>query len=268
MRSRGKAVMFYPFVLMDQLSGNPLPDPWTGAASQPPLPWRGRITTSVAPGRAGTPDRTAAAASEVAAFFGTALPSHFGISAGAVTYSGPSEWSYRRFILHYAKLCALAGGVDAFCIGSELRGVTQIRGAGDSFPAVAALKQLAADVRAILGGATKIGYAADWSEYANYNDGQGNLYFHLDPLWADANIDFVGIDNYLPLSDWRDGSDHADAGWSSIYNIDYLKANVAGGEYFDWFYASEEERRAQRRTPIEDGAYGEPWVWRAKDIGG
>ena len=37
------------------------------------------------------------------------------------------------------------------------------------------------------------------------------MYFHLDPLCSDANIDFVGIDNYLPLTGWRDGFDHADA---------------------------------------------------------
>ncbi len=264
----GKAVMFYPFVLMDQLAANGLPDPWTGAASQPKLPWRGRITLSVAPGRAGSPDRTAAAATEVQAFFGTAQPAHFAVAGGQVVYSGPNEWSYRRFILHYARLCALAGGVEAFCIGSELRGLTQIRGAGDTFPAVAALKQLAADVRTILGPSVKISYAADWSEFGRYDDGAGNLYFHLDALWSDANIDFIGIDNYLPLSDWRDEDGHADEGWGSIYNLDYLKANVAGGEYFDWFYGSAEERAAQRRTPITDGAYGEPWVWRVKDIRG
>ncbi|MCC6304177.1 MAG: host specificity protein, partial [Rhodobacteraceae bacterium] len=63
----GQAVMFYPFLLMEQLAGNGRPDPWTGAADQPALPWRGRITLSVAPGRAGSPDRTAAAAAEVAA---------------------------------------------------------------------------------------------------------------------------------------------------------------------------------------------------------
>lgn len=268
LRAQGKAVMFYPFVLMDQLAGNVLPDPWTGAPSQPRLPWRGRITTSVAPGRTGTPDRTAAAANEVAAFFGTAQAGHFSVSGGRVQYSGPAEWSYRRFILHYATLCALAGGVEAFCIGSELRGITQIRGAGDSFPAVAALRQLAGDVRTILGPSVKITYAADWSEYARYDDGAGNLYFHLDPLWADPNIDFIGIDNYLPLSDWRDEEEHADAHWGAIYNLDYLKANVAGGEYFDWYYGSPEERAAQRRTPITDGAYGEPWVWRIKDLRG
>ncbi len=54
----------------------------------------------------------------------------------------------------------------------------------------------------------KIGYAADWSEYNAHQTGDapGALLFNLDPLWADANIDFVGIDNYLPLADWRDGT--------------------------------------------------------------
>ncbi len=266
LRASGKAVMFYPFILMDQLAENSLPDPWTGGVGQPALPWRGKISLSVAPGRAGTVDRTTAAATEVASFFGGAQAGHFSDSGGQVAYSGPNEWSYRRFILHYATLCAMAGGVDAFCIGSELRGMTQIRGAADTFPTVIALRQLAGDVRSILGAGTKITYAADWSEYAGYDDGQGNHFFHLDQLWADANIDFVGIDNYLPLSDWRDEEGHADAGWGSIYNLEYLKANIAGGEYFDWYYGSDEERAAQRRTEITDGAYGEPWVWRIKDI--
>ncbi len=266
-RAGGQAVMFYPFLLMEQLAGNGRPDPWSGAGDQPALPWRGRITLSVAPGRPGTPDRTAAAAAEVAAFFGAAAPSDFAVGPAGVTYTGPAEdWGLRRMILHYAHLCAFAGGVEAFCIGSELRGLTQIRGPGDSFPAVAALRALAADVRAILGPATKIGYAADWSEYSGYDAGNGTRHFHLDPLWADANIDFVGIDNYMPLSDWRDGDGHADAAWGSIYSLDYLTANIEGGEGFDWFYPSQAERDAQRRTPIEDAAYGEAWVFRVKDI--
>ncbi len=70
----------------------------------------------------------------------------------------------------------------------------------------------------------------------------------------------------MPLADWRDGEDHADVGWGSIYNLDYLKANVAGGEGYDWYYDSPEGEAAQRRKPIEDGAYGEPWVFRYKDI--
>ncbi|SNX69043.1 putative tail protein [Cereibacter ovatus] len=265
LRERDQSVMFYPFILMEQLAGNGRPDPWSGAADQPVLPWRGRITVSVAPGVAGSPDRSEAAAAEVEAFFGAAEPSDFSIDGDQLRYDGPEDWRFRRFILHQAWLCRLAGGVEAFCIGSELRGLTQIRGAGDSYPAVAALKRLAADVRAILGAGTKIGYAADWSEWFGHHVG-GDVRFHLDPLWSDPNIDFVGIDNYMPLSDWRDGEAHADAGWGSIHNLDYLKANIAGGEGFDWYYASPEDAEAQRRRPIEDGAHGEPWIYRPKDL--
>ena len=97
---------------------------------------------------------------------------------------------------------------------------------------------------------------------------RGDVFFHLDPLWADPEIDFVGIDNYMPLSDWRDGFEHADAaeGWPAIYDRAYLQANIAGGEGFDWFYASAADRTAQVRTPITDGAAGKPWVFRYKDL--
>jgi len=269
MNEHGRRVMFYPFILMDQQAGNSLTDPWTGAEEQPHLPWRGRITLSVAPGQAGSPDQSAAADAEVAAFFGTASAADFAVGDGVVSYSGPEEWGLRRFILHYAALCAAAGGVSAFCIGSEMRGLTQIRGAS-GFPAVEALRDLAAEARVLLGPEVKIGYAADWSEYFGYQppEGGGDRYFHLDPLWADPNVDFVGIDNYMPLSDWRDGDDHADAlaGWERIYDPDYLRSNIEGGEGYDWYYHSPEAEAAQIRTPITDGAHDEPWIWRNKDI--
>ncbi len=268
MKRRGQAVMFYPFILMDILAGSGLRDPWNGEADQPPVPWRGRITLENAPGRPGSADKTAGAAAEVAAFFGKASPGDFDPSGHTVGYDGPGEWSYRRFILHYAHLCALAGGVDSFCIGSEMRSLTQIRDGAASYPAVRELRRLAEDVRAILGPATKIGYAADWSEYFGHQpaDGSGDVLFHLDPLWAHPDIDFVGIDNYMPLSDWRDGADHADAGAGSIYDLGYLAGNVAGGEGYDWYYADAAGRDAQARLPIQDGAYGEDWIYRYKDI--
>lgn len=265
LRDGGQSVMFYPFILMEQIAGNGLPDPYSDALDQPPLPWRGRITLSVAPGRAESPDTTAQAVSEVAAFFGSASPSDFQASGETIIYTGPQEWSYRRFILHYAHLCQIAGGVEAFCIGSEMRGVTQIRGPGHSFPAVQALIQLATDVRAILGPDTKISYAADWSEYFGYHAG-GNVYFHLDPFWAHPIVDFVGIDNYMPLSDWRAGYDHADSDWTSIYNLEYLKSNICGGEGFDWYYDGPEGVAHQLRKPISDDAFDEPWVFRVKDL--
>ena len=269
LREAGQDVMFYPFILMEQLDGNGLPDPYSDAEDQPALPWRGRITLSTAPGRAGSPDKTAAAKAEIAAFFGSALSGDFTVTSDGVDYTGPEEFSYRRFILHYAYLCAsVPGGVDSFCIGSEMRGLTQIRGVGNTFPAVAQMVQLAQDVRAIVGPDCKVGYAADWSEYFGYHpqDGSGEVFFHLDPLWAEPAIDFIGIDNYMPLADWRDGFDHADADWGSIYRLDYLKSNIAGGEGFDWFYHAPEAQAIQRRTPITDGAYDEPWVFRYKDL--
>jgi hypothetical protein len=296
LRASGKSVVYCPFLLMDVPEANGRPDPWSDAADQPVHPWRGRITTSKAPGQPDSPDASATAEAEVAAFFGAAGRDDFEPQYGlldpgspgfesvfdplfgndesgseqlvGVRYTGPAEWSFRRFILHQAHLCAQAGGVDAFCIGSEMRGVTRIRGADNSFPGVEGLIALARDVRAILGPDTKIGYGADWSEYAGYKpvDGPDDLFFPLDPLWADDAIDFIGIDNYMPLSDWRDGTDHRDAGFGSIYNIDYLAANVAGGEGFDWYYPDAAAREVQRREPITDGAHGEPWVYRTKDI--
>ena len=262
----GRKAVFYPFILMEQLSGNGRPDPWSGAEHQPVMPWRGRITAEIAPGRDGSPDGTAANAQAVAAFFGGAARTDFTIANGRVNYNGPDEWGYRRFILHYAHLCALAGGVDTFLIGSEMVGLTQLRGPQNSFPAVAELRRLAADVRAILGADVKISYASDWSEYFGYHPGGGEAFFHLDPLWADPNINFIGIDNYMPLSDWREGETHLDADWRRIDAHGYLESQVAGGEGYDWYYADPAHRDAQIRTPITDGAYNEPWLWRYKDL--
>jgi hypothetical protein len=274
MKARGLRVTFYPFLLMDVPPGNTLPNPYSANAAtpgQPAFPWRGRITCSPAVGFAGSVDKTGTAATQVSALFGAATPGNFSVSGESVSFTGsPSDWGLRRMVLHYAHLCAAAGGVDAFLIGTEMPGLTTIRSGASSYPAVTAFKTLAADVSAIVGAGTKIGYAADWSEYFGHHpqDGSGDVYFHLDPLWSDANIDFVGIDNYLPLSDWRDGFDHADAleGWPAIYDRAYLQANIAGGEGFDWFYASAADRSAQIRTAITDGAVGKPWVFRPKDI--
>ncbi|KQY13172.1 baseplate megatron protein TIM-barrel domain-containing protein [Rhizobium sp. Root482] len=274
MKARGLRVTFYPFILMDVPPGNTLPNPYsdnTAETGQPIFPWRGRITCSPAAGYAGSVDKTATAGTQVAAFFGWASSSDFAVSGETVSWIGASgDWGLRRMVLHYAHLCAAAGGVDAFLIGTEMRGLTTIRSGASAYPAVQAFRDLAADVRSILGTETEVSYAADWSEYFGHQpaDGSGDVYFHLDPLWADPQIDFVGIDNYMPLSDWRDGFEHLDAenGWPAIYDRAYLQANIAGGEGFDWFYASDLDRSSQVRTPITDGAAGKPWVFRYKDL--
>lgn len=266
LKARGKSVTLYPFLLMDIPSGNGLPDPY-GGQEQAVFPWRGRITLDVAPGLSGTSDKSLAAAADVAAFFGQAEASDFQVASGSVSYSGPNEWTWNRFVLHLSALAAAAGGIDAICIGTELRGLTTIRSGTTDFPAVDALIELASEVRTLLPTA-KITYAADWSEYFGYHpqDGSGDVLFHLDPLWADPEIDAVGIDDYLPLSDWRHGTTHADSDEKSVYSLVYLSSQVEGGEHYDYYYEDDAGRAAQTRLPITDGTYGEPWVFRPKDI--
>jgi len=265
LKARGFRVVFYPFLLM------------TAAG----LPWRGRIAFA--------PDVSVAASAAVNAFLGSAAPGQFTPDAAnkTVAYSGaPLDFSYRRMILHYAWLCTLAGGVDLFMIGSELRGLESIRGPGwtkagttDGFgaaiwdyPFVQGLATLATDVRAILDsqGLTKntttlknlISYSADWSSWMGFqHPGANGQWPHLDQLWAAAAIDLVGFDNYLPLSDWTTGAGALDvANWNApaptgawppaaaamnslglsgaptLYSKPYLKANIEGGEKFNWFY--------------------------------
>lgn len=206
-------------------------------------PWRGRVKGEDGPG----------ATAEVAAMFGTA-----------------DGWGLRRLALHYAGLAAETG-CDGLLIGSEMRGLTWTRDAAGGYPAVAQYRTLARECRAVAGPDVTLSYAADWSEYSGHrpSDGSGDVVFHLDPLWADEAIDYVGIDWYPPLGDWRSGDGGVDAGFfAGPDDPAYLASQVAGGEGFDWFYGSEADRLAQVRTPILDTACGEDWVFRAKDLKG
>jgi uncharacterized protein (TIGR02217 family) len=265
LKSRGFRVIFYPFLL----------------GTSDGFPWRGRITYSN--------DVSSAATAAVDAFLGSATTAMFIRDTVnlTVSYSGYLyDWTYRRMILHYANLCVVAGGVDLFSLGSELRGLETIRGPGWTqagttdgsgyaiwdYPFVAGLIQLADDVRSVFDGAglTKnvttlknlIVYSADWSSWMGWqHPGENGQWPHLDQLWAHDNIDFVSFDNYLPLSDITTGNGGLDVeNWSaaaysgawppaagspnglglsgvpSIYSSAYLKANIEGGQYFDWFY--------------------------------
>jgi hypothetical protein len=269
--ARGLAVTLYPFVMMDIAASNFLPDPHTGLSGAPAYPWRGRITCWPGPQVEGTADRTAAARAQVDAFSGAATAADFAAGDGTVAFAG-SDWGYRRLVLHYAKLAAMAGGVDAFVIGSELRGLTTLRDEAGAFPFVEQLCDLAAEVRTTLGGGCKITYAADWSEYFGHQpaDGSGDVLFHLDPLWAHPDIDAVGIDNYMPLADWRDGDALGESpdGARGPHDAAALGAGIAGGEGFDWYYAGDGDRAARIRSPIADGAHGKHWVYRYKDLAG
>ena len=112
LKARGFRVIFYPFILM----------------TAPGLPWRGRIGYFAG-------DVSSAASAAVAAFLGPAATSDFTPDPVNLTvaYSGsPTDYTYRRMILHYAWLVTIAGGVDLFMLGSELRGLESIRGPGST----------------------------------------------------------------------------------------------------------------------------------------
>ena len=208
-KARGLKVTLYPFVMMDVRGRQrPARSVWRSDAAGLSVA-RPRSRASPAPLQAGYGrQRRRRHGPRSRRFAARRRAATFQIDGDTIAFSGsPADWGYRRFVLHYAQLATAAGGVDAFLIGSELRGLTTLRDQDDAFPFVEQLCALAADARLILGPATKITYGADWSEYFGHHpaDGTGDVYFHLDPLWAHPAIDAVGIDNYMPLSDWRDG---------------------------------------------------------------
>lgn len=185
------------------------------------LPWRGRIE------------------GDASVFLGTCVPANFTRVGDTVSYTGPAEWSHRRMILHYARLLSdkLTAG-DIFLVGSEMVSLTN----GDPDWGTG-LASLIADVRTILPAGVEVSYASNWDEYDHSS---------LLPVWSAA--DFVGIDYYMPLTDWRTTSD-------AVYTPDAFAAGFESGEYWDYYYASDEDRENNVRTPIMDPQF------RQKDIG-
>ena len=177
LKGLGLRVVFYPFILIDS----------------PGKPWRGQITYDPT---FSNPDVSSAAEMAVLSLLGTAVYSDFipQPSNMTVSYSGAAtDWTYRRMILHYATLCAMAGGVDLFLIGSELRGLETVRGpswteSGGGPPATwdypflynssYGLMELCDEVRTVFNNAglakdtinlhNLIGYAADWSSWMGW----------------------------------------------------------------------------------------------------
>ncbi|MCI9866085.1 glycoside hydrolase/phage tail family protein [Rhizobium skierniewicense] len=251
LKARGLKVCLYPFVMMDIPAANGLADPY-GKAEQDAYGWRGNITCHPAAGMSGSADKTAAARTQISTFCNRAD-------------------GYRRMVLHYAALAKQAGGVDAFLIGSELRGLTRVRDGASAFPFVEELVRLAGDVRAVVGASTKLTYAADWSEYFGYHpaDGTGDVFFNLDALWASTHIDAIGIDNYMPLSDWRD--EDVQGGNPDRFDgpddVAGFGRSITAGEGFDWYYGGDADRASRTRRAISDGMSGKHWVYRYKDLG-
>jgi hypothetical protein len=176
MKARGLRVTFYPFILMDVPPGNTLPNPYSDNAAetgQPAFPWRGRITCSPAAGfrrdrrqdrHGGKPGR---------GLLRQRQPVRLRrLGRDGLLDRASGDWGLRRMVLHYAHLCAAAGGVDAFLIGTEMRGLTTIRSARAPIRRYRPIGICSRMCGSILGSGTKIGYAADWSEYFGHQPGR------------------------------------------------------------------------------------------------
>ena len=115
-----------------------------------------------------------------------------------------------------------------------------------NYPAVNALVSLAASVKAALGGAVTVTYAADWSEYHHTDGG----WYNLDPLWASPDIDVVGIDCYMPLTDAPQNG----------YDIDAVIEGWTSGEGYDFYY-SDPERTIQAALSVPYAWKNIDWWW-------
>ena len=167
-------------------------------------------------------------------------------SASAVSHFFHNAQGYNNFILHYANL--VAGQVDAFAIGTEMRDLNKITHGTGMFPAVSEFVSLAHIVKGTLGTAPSgdpilVTYAADWSEYHHTDGG----WYHLDPLWASHDIDMVGIDAYFPLADAPQAG----------YDVDAIRAGWTSGEGYDWYY-TDADRTIQ--APLSP-----PYAWKNID---
>ena len=275
LKSRGLAVTLCPRILMDIPFGNGLPNPY-GGGQQPVYPHRSQITVYPAYGQPGTAENTIVAARQILQFTGAGAfnASQFGWddTDKTVSYTGPADnWSYCRFILHLARIAA-ESDANGILIGSEMMGLTHIRSNVSTFPFVTDLVQLLSQVRIIVGSSREISYSASWREYHTvfFPGTADQLRYPLDFLWGNSEINYVGISNYAPLSDWRAGFDHLDAekGFRSVYDTDYLRYNVSSGEYFDFLYDDIAARNNQIRTPIVDPveSLDSAWEFRLKDF--
>ena len=235
--------------MMDVPVGNSLPDPY-GGTGQPAYPWRGRITCHPAPGMAGSPGRNGCG-------------------------SGAGRRMVRRANGAFAgsrcttpTLAKEAGGVSGFILGSELVGLTRVRSAsGRLSGGGAADGLLPATCGRFSARGTDLVYAADWTEYgAHVLDGGDEVRFPLDPLFAHcrrstrsastttrrSRIGATG--RIMPTSRWRAAS----TTWTTCA-VASAAARLSTG-----IMPTRLRRRAQTRTPITDGAYGKPWVFRAE----
>jgi len=194
----------------------------------------------------GETDEGLAATAQMAHSFGirTLLKPHLWIAGwhdtvwtGEIKMKSQEAWtqwfeSYRRFILHYARL-AEKEKMEALAIGTELQGATL--GHEKEW------REIIRQVRAVYHG--KLTYAANWDHE-----------FEALPFW-DA-LDVAGVQAYFPLSERSDPSlEELIAGWRRhIATLERVAARAHRGIVF-----------TEIGYKSSDQASVEPWLWRTED---
>ena len=174
-------------------------------------------------------------------------------------------------ILHYAHLCAAAGGVDAFLIGSELRGITQVRERRVELSggrrARRPRRRRARDPR--------VGHEAQLRRRlvgVLRAPPAGRLGRRLLPprpaLGRRRRSTSSASTTTCRSSDWRDGLDHLDAAsWptrSPTSTTCAATSRAARASTGSTPAPPTARRRSGRRSPT--APHGKPWVFRYKDI--
>ena len=146
-------------------------------------------------------------------------------------------------VLHYAHLAVMAGGVDAFVIGSELCGLTTLRSSASDYPFVAGLQALAADVRAVVGGDAEDflcgGLDASISGISRMTAAGDVLLPSRSAVGRRERSISSASTSTTRSPTGATAPGHADeTSGRSPYDLAYLRSNIRGGEGFDWYYAS------------------------------
>jgi hypothetical protein len=163
-------------------------------------------------------------------------PGGHGAWIGHIAMKTEDDWrrwfdSYRRFILHHARL-AQRTGVDLLCVGAELGSTTRSRPED--------WRRLIADVREVYRG--PITYAANWDEFESIT------------FWD--RLDYIGIQAYFPLAEGeRPTLEQLAAAWQShAAAIEAVSKRHGKPVLFtELGYAS------------APGAAARPWEWSGRD---
>lgn len=187
---------------------------------------------------------------------------------GEVVYDGPDEWSYSRFMLHYAKIAEVTRA-DVFIYGNRLTGLTQTYTGGSETALFDFHPLLLERVKTITALTFAVSYEASMAEYGSYCRNGNSIAFPLDVVWADDAIDFIALSYDGVHTDWRDNAQYNEDYQLSpdIYNQSYLQRSFSEGNGFSYYYEGDNYAERNKTFPWnEDERWRFPQLY--KDIAG